>query len=66
METFVEVRIVNSQTGEESVLTTQTAEGQYPEWNEILEHTLKPKNKAEFTEAELAESPISIYFTLFD
>ena len=66
VETFVEVRIVNTETGEEHAMTTSTAEGQYPEWNEILEHQIRCKNKIEFTNAELTDSPYMIYFTLFD
>ena len=66
VETFVEVRIVNTETNEEHVMNTSTAEGQCPEWNEILQHEIRAKNKIEFTNAELEDSPYMIYFTLFD
>ena len=47
-------------------MNTSTAEGQCPEWNEILQHEIRAKNKIEFTNAELEDSPYMIYFTLFD
>jgi hypothetical protein len=48
------------------ILKTQAAEGQYPEWNEILAYTLRAKDKMSFKKTELEQSPILIYFTLFD
>lgn len=67
VETFVEIKIVDTETGEETILKTQSAEGQYPEWNEILAYTLRPKNKKpNFTKKELEQSTMVIHFTLFD
>jgi hypothetical protein len=57
---------VNKETGEEDILNTSTAEGQYPEWNSTLEYEIRAKNKIQFTNAELENSPYVIYFTLFD
>lgn len=66
VDTFVEIKLVDTETGQETILKTQSVEGQYPEWNEILSYTLKAKNKMAFTKTELEQSPIVIYFTLFD
>lgn len=66
VEPFVEVRLVDTETGQEEVLRTGAAEGQCPEWNEILEFSLKAKNKIAFTKTELEQSKYMIYFTLFD
>ena len=67
MEPLVEVRLVDPEDPDhEQVLKTSVADGQCPEWNQILEFTLKAKNKANFTKQELEQSKMLVYFTLFD
>lgn len=66
VESFVEIRIVDLGTGEEMKKVTSVADGQYPEWNEMLEFIIEAKNKKAFTKEELEHSNVMIYFTLFD
>ena len=54
------------ETGKEQVQKTSVAEGQCPEWNEMLEFMLNAKNKIAFTKDELEQTKIVVYFTLFD
>jgi hypothetical protein len=42
------------------------AEGDFPEWNEILEFPLEALNKKKFTKHELINTKAMIYITLFD
>jgi hypothetical protein len=59
------VRIVYNEEWSE-VKLTNIAEGDYPEWNEILEFPLKALNKRRFTKIELINTKAMIYVTLFD
>lgn len=61
----MEVRIVYNEEYSE-VKLTNIAEGDFPEWNEILEFPLKALNKRKFTKQELVNSKTMIYITLFD
>ena len=45
---------------------TARAEGQCPEWNEMLEFTLKAAKGKYFTRGELEENRMMIYITVFD
>ena len=45
---------------------TNNSEGDFPEWNEILEFPLRPLNRRRFTKQELVNSKSMIYITLFD
>jgi hypothetical protein len=45
---------------------TSAAEGQCPEWNEMLEFTLKAAKGKFFTRTELEQNRMMIYITLFD
>jgi len=45
---------------------TSRAEGQCPEWNEMLEFTLKAAKGKYFTRKELEDNRMMIYITLFD
>lgn len=66
VEPLVEVRLVDpDDPSSEQVLATSTADGRSPEWNQILEFSLKAK-KAAFTKQELERSKMMVYFTLFD
>jgi hypothetical protein len=47
------------------VKKTCVSEGQNPEWNELLDFTLKSRGVA-FTKHELAQSKMMLHFTLFD
>ena len=62
---MVEVRVVYNDEIE-IVKTTMCAEGDFPEWNEILEFPLKALNQKRFTRQELLNSKTMIYVTLFD
>jgi len=48
------------------VKLTNNSEGDFPEWNEILEFPLRPLNRRRFTKQELVNSKSMIYITLFD
>jgi hypothetical protein len=48
------------------VKLTNISEGDFPEWNEILEFPLQALNKRKFTRQELINSKSMIYVTLFD
>ncbi len=65
VETFVEVKVVYYD-GKQEVKTTNVAEGDYPEWNEILNFPLESISKEKFTRQELANSRATIYISLFD
>ena len=65
VETFVEVRIVYNEFYTE-VKTTNIAEGDFPEWNEILNFKLIAENGKKFTKEELINSNTMIYISLFD
>jgi len=65
VEPLVEVRIVYNEDYSE-VKLTNIAEGDFPEWNEILEFPLKALNKKRFTKQELINTKSMIYITLFD
>ena len=65
VETFVEVRIVYNEYYTE-VKTTNIAEGDFPEWNEILNFKLLAENGKKFTKEELINSNTMIYVSLFD
>ena len=65
VEPLVEVRIVYNEEWSE-VKLTNIAEGDFPEWNEILEFPLKALNKRKFTKQELINTKAMIYITLFD
>lgn len=62
---MVEVRVVYNDEIE-YVRTTMCSEGDFPEWNEILEFPLKALNQKRFTRQELINSKTMIYVTLFD
>lgn len=62
---MIEVRIVYNEDYSE-VKLTNNSEGDFPEWNEILEFPLKPINKRRFTKQELVSTKSMIYVTLFD
>ena len=65
VETFVEVRIVYNEYYTE-VKTTNVAEGDFPEWNEVLNFPLIAENGKKFTKDELVNSKTMIYISLFD
>lgn len=65
VEALVEVRIVYNEEYSE-VKVTNIAEGDFPEWNEILEFPLIALNKKKFTKLELINTKSMIYITLFD
>lgn len=48
-ELFVEVKLYDPDTKEEQIVATSVQDGQYPEWNEILELKIKAKNRVAFT-----------------
>lgn len=48
------------------VQQTNVAEGDYPEWNEVLNFPLKAENGKKFTKDELINSKTMIYVSLFD
>jgi hypothetical protein len=52
VEPMIEVRIVYNETYSH-VQTTTCAEGDFPEWNQILEFPLKAINQKNFTRREL-------------
>jgi hypothetical protein len=62
---MVEVRIVYNEDYSE-VKVTNCAEGDFPEWNEILEFNLKSMSEKRFTRQELINTKSMIYITLFD
>jgi hypothetical protein len=62
---LVEVRVVYNEDYSE-VKLTNVAEGDFPEWNEILEFPLIALNKKKFTKTELINTKSMIYITLFD
>lgn len=65
VETFVEVRIVYNEYYTE-VKTTNVAEGDFPEWNEVLNFPLIAENGKKFTKDELMNSKTMLYVSLFD
>jgi hypothetical protein len=65
VETFVEVRIVYNEFFTE-VKTTNIAEGDFPEWNEVLNFNLIAENGKKFTKEELFNSKTMLYISLFD
>lgn len=65
VETFVEVRIVYNELYTE-VKTTNIAEGDFPEWNEVLNFSLISENKKKFTKEELINSKSILYVSIFD
>jgi hypothetical protein len=65
VETFVEVRIVYHEKYTE-VLRTNKAEGDFPEWNEVLNFSLKAENGKRFSKEELINSKAMIYISIFD
>lgn len=62
---MVEVRIVYNEEFSE-VKVTNASEGDFPEWNEILEFPLMALNKKKFTKHELINTKSMLYITLFD
>jgi hypothetical protein len=66
VETFLEIKLVDPETGFEKIQRTSVSEGQNPEWNELLEFALTAKNKVNFTKEELEQSKMMVFFTLFD
>ena len=62
---MVEVRVVYNDEYE-VVRKTMCADGDFPEWNEILEFPLKALNDKRFTRQELLNTKTMIYITLFD
>ena len=62
---MVEVRIVYNEEFSE-VKITNASEGDFPEWNEILEFPLMALNKKKFTKHELINTKSMLYITLFD
>jgi hypothetical protein len=65
VETLVEVRLVYNEDYSE-VKQTYVAEGDFPEWNEVLNFPLKALNGKRFTKQELVANKSMIYVTLFD
>lgn len=65
VETFVEVRIVYNELYTE-VKHTNIAEGDFPEWNEVLNFNLIAENARRFTKEELVNTKAIIYLSLFD
>ncbi len=61
----MEVRIVYNEDYTE-VKVTNIAEGDFPEWNEILEFPLTALNNKRFTKQELINTKSMVYVTLFD
>ena len=53
VEPYIEVRLVDPDTGAEQSDRTACAEGQCPEWNQMLEFTLKAAKGKYFTRGEL-------------
>jgi len=67
VEPYVEVRLVDPDgKAPEQKHETARAEGQCPEWNEMLEFTLKAAKGKYFTRGELEENRMMIYITVFD
>jgi len=65
VETFVEIRVVYNDFFSE-VKTTNIAEGDFPEWNEVLDFSLQSENGKKFTKEELINSQTLLYISLFD
>lgn len=65
VETFVEVRIVYNEVFT-IVKSTNVAEGDSPDWNELLTFPLKAENGKRFTREELVNSKTMIYISIFD
>ena len=65
---FIEVRLSNERTGEDTVQIKRTREatGSFPDWNETLAFKLFSKNGKAFTEEELIKGNDTLYFSLFD
>jgi len=66
VEPYIEVRLVDPETGYEQIDRTECAEGQCPEWNQMLEFALKATKGKFFTQGELEQNRMMIYITLFD
>jgi len=70
VEALVEVRLYDPVNQRDIMKKqTQVSEGQYPEWNELLDFPLEAKDKANnggFTKEELEQNKLVLYFTLFD
>lgn len=67
VETFLEARLVDEENDQElGCQRTCLAEGQCPEWNELLDFKICAKNKMHFSKEELQQSKLVVYFTLFD
>jgi len=65
VESLVEVRIVYNEEYSE-IQVTNIAEGDFPEWNEILAFPLVALNGKRFTKQELVNTRSMVYITLFD
>ncbi len=65
VETFVEIRIVYHE-GYTHTLHTNIADGDFPEWNEVLSFPLQAENGKRFTKEELINSKTMLYISLFD
>lgn len=65
VETFVEIRVVYHE-GFTHKLQTNIAEGESPEWNEVLSFNLVAENGKRFTKEELINSKTMLYISLFD
>ena len=65
VESLVEVRIVYNEF-ESEIKVTNIAEGDFPEWNEILAFPFFAANGKRFTKPELVSTKTMIYVTLFD
>ena len=71
VEALVEVRLYDPVNQKDiDIKKTSISEGQYPEWNELLDFPLYAKDRGNggacFSKKELAESKLILYFTLFD
>jgi hypothetical protein len=65
VETLVEVRLVYHE-GYTFTQHTNIAEGDFPEWNELLAFPLIAENGKRFTKEELINSKAMFYISLFD
>ena len=67
-KTYVEVRLVIPGSDAESevvrIKRTQTADGNFPDWNETLEFKIHSKDR--FTEEEIIQKNVTLYFSVFD
>ena len=65
VETFAEIRI-RYHDGFEVVKCTNIAEGDFPEWNEVITFELECLDGKKFTKEELENSNTMIYISIFD